>query len=459
MTATENARTDGTRRRAFLMKISTACHFLWKGEEMQVCNHEQRFLIVGFLIRVIASPFTRDPWDMDVWTSIGSAICSGQNPYALASNPLIYPPLWGVFCTTGYVSYAVTKSLFFQYLAIKLPIIIADILICLVVRRLVLNLTHDAKKARRAMLLYAFNPVTIILSSVWGMFDAIPALFALLSLLYLSQGKSLRSSLALGIGIGFKGFFPALLLPFFLLLVWRKAKKLRSCVHFAFESLSIPLAISVPFLLIDWNAYVSAILFPIGRLPENLSYWVLIRELLRINGTSDSTIATLSSVVSTLSFLALYTFLLKKANTLSTGRNQISMRFLLQGSILVMLIFYLTSSTVTGQYLVWIIPFFIIYVESFDQSFRFLFYTLCGLVTVFFVLNVGPGFLAPIAETPEWWIGFQQSAPFWALFVLVGSLFSIACLVSFLRLAKHALVLKGKITERDTSVRITPEGA
>ncbi|MFX0212178.1 MAG: hypothetical protein ACFFDT_39760, partial [Candidatus Hodarchaeota archaeon] len=129
-----------------------------------------------------------------MWQSIGSAILSGSNPYALTSNALIYPPLWGIFCATGYLSYTLTNNSFISYFTLKLPIIIADIFISLTIQKIVYNHTLDITKARTAMILYLFNPVTIIISSLWGMFDAIPTLFALFSIVlfsYSSWGKTI----------------------------------------------------------------------------------------------------------------------------------------------------------------------------------------------------------------------------------------------------------------------------
>ncbi len=402
----------------------------------KVPDFDLYLLMIGFLVRLIPSPFTRDPWDMDTWTSIGSAIYSGQNPYALPSNALIYPPLWAIFCTTSYLSYTLTKNPFLQYFTIKLPIIIADILICLAIKKIVYNLTGDTTKARAAMLLYLFNPVTIIFSSLWGMFDAIPTLFAFLSLLYLSQSEYLKSGLTLGIGIGFKGFFPALLLPFFLLYVWKKERKLYSCLHYTFYSILIPLVISTPFLIIDSNAYVSSIMFHANKLPQNLTYWFLIRELFRTNGIPTTTIIAFSSFLFIASFSMLYFFFIKKANIWPIKENPIQTKFIFKGSILALLIFFLTSSTVNEQYLVWIIPFLIVYMKGYNQPLKPFFYTLCGLDIFFVTINVGPRFFAPIIEMPLWWTNFQYSAPSWALMVLTGSLFSIVCITVFLKIIK-----------------------
>jgi len=401
-------------------------------------NFDLYLLMTGFSLRLLLSPFTRDLYDMDIWTSIGSAIYSGQNPYALPSNALVYPPLWAIFCTTSYLSYSLTRNLFLQYFTLKLPIVIADILICLTIRRIVYNLTGDTSKARTAMILYLFNPVTIIFSSLWGMFDAIPTLFTFLSLLYLSQSKYLKSGLALGLGIGFKGFFPALLLPIFLLCVWKKKRKLSSCIQYLINSILIPLIISTPFLIINSHAFISSVILHANRLPQNLTYWFLIRTLLEINGASTTAIIALSSFLFISSFLILYLLLIKKATTWPMKGNPTDMSFILKGSILALFIFFLTSNVVNEQYLVWVLPLLIVYMIGFNQPRRLFFYVLCGLDIFFVAVNVGPGFFTPIIEMPLWWTNFQYSGSSMILMILTGSLFSIVSGTVFFKLIKVA---------------------
>lgn len=415
-----------------LLKYAPSCLL----RSLSTKNSDLYLLVFGLLFRLGLSPFSRDPWDMNVWQTVGSAILSGQNPYALTSNGLIYPPLWGAFCAASYLSYTLTTNPFLSYFTLKLPIVIADILISLIIKKTVYNHTLDVTKARAAMLLYLFNPVTIIVSSLWGMFDAIPTLFALLSLLYLSQGQYLKSGLTLGAGIGFKGFFPALLLPFFLFYIWKNEKRVSDCLSFSIYTALVPIVISIPFLITDSNTYISMILFPIKRLPQHLTYWFSISELLKANAISTATIISLSSVVSLSLFLALYLFLAKEISVWPMKSDQDKMSFILKGTILVIITFYLTSSTVNEQYFIWAIPFLILYIEIYNQSLKFPFYCLCILDTFFLFLNVGLSFFTPIADIPFWWTSFQYSAPSMALMILTGILFSVVCIIVFLKLRK-----------------------
>jgi hypothetical protein len=99
------------------------------------------------------------------------------------------------------------------------------------------------------------------------------------------------------------------------------------------------------------------------------------------------------------------------------------MRFILKGSILVLFIFYITSSTVNEQYLVWVIPFLILYMKTYDQALEHPFYYLCILDSIFVLLNVGLNFLEPIIDMSSWWIRFRYSAPSIILIILTGIFF------------------------------------
>lgn len=418
------------------MHIPKILQNIRKINENNIPHLDLYLLIAGFLIRLALSPFTRDPWDMDTWTNIGSAILAGHNPYALPFNALVYPPLWAIFCTTSYLSYTITKNPFISYLTLKLPIITADILICIIIRKIVYNITNDNNKARTAMLLYLLNPVTIIFSSLWGMFDAIPALLALQSLIYLSQNKYLKSSLTLGIGIGFKGFFPALLLPLFTFYVWKKGNNLRKTSQYVIHSIIIPLAISIPFLVFDTNSYVGSFIYQTNKTPQSMTYWFLIRELLKATGVPTNLVISLGFSLFTLAFTVSYVLLIKETSTWSRKKEQLEMSFLLKGAIFAITIFLLTSSTVGEQYIIWILPFMVVYSISYNQSLKPLLLALSGINIFYVALNVGPRFFTPITEMPLWWISFQYSFPSLILMITTGILFSVICATIFRKMMK-----------------------
>uniref|UniRef100_A0A7J3Z7G9 DUF2029 domain-containing protein n=1 Tax=Ignisphaera aggregans TaxID=334771 RepID=A0A7J3Z7G9_9CREN len=73
--------------------------------------------------------------------------------------------------------------------------------------------TDSEKLALASQLLWVFNPLAVVTSAWYGLFDSIPTLFVLASLLALISGRALVSALFIALGIVAK-VFPALyLLP------------------------------------------------------------------------------------------------------------------------------------------------------------------------------------------------------------------------------------------------------
>jgi dolichyl-phosphate-mannose-protein mannosyltransferase len=85
-------------------------------------------------------------------------------------------------------------------LLVKMPNIIADIIICYLIYMLVKRrLNHTIAVA--LAVLYAFNPAIIINSAVWGQADAIYTLLALLIVVFILNDKYWLSAIILGIAL------------------------------------------------------------------------------------------------------------------------------------------------------------------------------------------------------------------------------------------------------------------
>jgi len=88
---------------------------------------------------------------------------------------------------------------------IKLPSIVADVLLLLVLDRHFRNQETPVPIASKALLLYALNPVTMLVSGYHGQFDLIPTVFLVLSIVLLAQRSRtmniVLASLSLGLGI------------------------------------------------------------------------------------------------------------------------------------------------------------------------------------------------------------------------------------------------------------------
>ncbi len=123
-------------------------------------------------------------------------------------------PVSGTFAVPN-----LTPDFFFL---LKLPIWIADFLVAALLARM--------SGTIRGWRDYLLNPYVLLVSAAWT-FDAIMLLGLVASAYYLQQGKMGRSGLALAFGTMVK-FFPALLVPTFILFLIKKQRPLREIVAF-----------------------------------------------------------------------------------------------------------------------------------------------------------------------------------------------------------------------------------
>ncbi len=215
-------------------------------------------LALGLAIRELLAPWTGHPWDFEVFARVGYYVAHGSSPYVLLDpvqgitfapwgilTSVGYPPPWPLICGLAYSLYAainqvITAPSLVYFFLLKQPAIFGDILCAVIASRLV-----GGKGSRGVLMFWLFNPLIIIISSVWGMFDSIVVLMCLLSLLWLFRNRSSASGAALGLGAALK-IIPGLFAP--ILMLYSKGK-LRFAALFAAVGGG---AVLLPFLIFGW---------------------------------------------------------------------------------------------------------------------------------------------------------------------------------------------------------------
>ena len=278
-----------------------------------LCNRKLLItLILGTAIRLALAPFTEQRWDMYIWRlnqafvyqyrinpfwpRQGLEFAWGYPPLWLFTLLLVYP-IYITFCPTCYPQEVSLlwnpynsaadpqqkMTLFFESyrrflpppqglvkglnlpildLIIKTPIILSDILIALLLYRIIKSVSRGEKAAKYAYTTWLLNPYVIWMSSIWGMFDAIPTLFIVLSTYYLLQNKIYKSALTLSIATLYK-LYPIILLPINALLIIKRERKIKKAVKYFIISTGI-------IILVIFIAYfVFALYF--GQEPISLS--------------------------------------------------------------------------------------------------------------------------------------------------------------------------------------------
>jgi len=218
-------------------------------------------LVVGLAIRELLSFWTGHPYDMEVWIRTAYSVAQGQNPYSAFMPPVPglsfaflqdrlpgvgYLPLWPVVVGALYWIYSVVPgaSRFFLYFLLKQPPVVGDTLLGYGLYRTIHRWSGRADLALHGLKFWLLFPYAIVISAIWGMFDAIVAVLVLFFVLTLS---SPRGYAALGLGILLK-WFPLIFLPFFVLRETGR-RKLGPVI-----ALAVPIGLTaVIFLSMAWD--------------------------------------------------------------------------------------------------------------------------------------------------------------------------------------------------------------
>lgn len=217
-------------------------------------------LLLGLVLREVLSFWTGHPFDFEIWLRNGYYVSAGMNPYAnmppipgvsfgnpdQAIGSIGYLPLWSLLQAALYRFYVLlpVTNRFLLYFLVKQPEVLGDVLLGYVLYRAVLRGGGSSATAVAALRFWMFFPYAIIVSAVWGQFDALVA--ALLIIFLLSETPVQRSA-ALGFGVFLK-VLPIILAPYLLL---RGRRMERATVLLA---LAIPAVLTgVTFWVAGWE--------------------------------------------------------------------------------------------------------------------------------------------------------------------------------------------------------------
>ncbi len=151
----------------------------------------------------------------------GGAFWLFDHKYVLAQlhNLVRFPPAAFIiyFYQWGYI------------LLLKLPSILADLGLGILVYKLIQDFTGDVRKAAIGMALFVLNPITIFISGGWGQTDSLVTLFGFLSFVLLVKKKFVLSSIFLFISLYQKPGW-AIFVPFFIFLMFLVRPKIKSII-------------------------------------------------------------------------------------------------------------------------------------------------------------------------------------------------------------------------------------
>ena len=355
------------------------------------------------------APFTGHPFDFEIWLRLGYYVAMGQDPYnstfpvANLSMPgsgylpsIGYPPIWPLMLAGIYKLYSIFgyDNRFLYYFLLKQPMVAADLIDGFLIYRF-LSRTSETK-AFKAASFWLLCPFTIIISSVWGMFDQIILAFLLASVFFLS--KTVRSSLSESIGIVLK------LIPLLYVLLLSFAQKSnKKILLYLLISIGLSSAIAfLPYLFFpSWS--VSRVLQTgasvAGTVGNSMNYWVVLYVVTLKTTLPESDFPTLQW----LSFVWIPFVILGSFYCIRKyGADLIRVENFTVAALFVTMIFFLTRSQINEQYLIYFLGLGLLDYHLIGKSLRKKLYHAIWLDSLVFLIannSFLARFLDPIAES------------------------------------------------------------
>ncbi len=373
-------------------------------------------LILAGIVRLCVSLSARDIIDIYNYQQVAEIIHQFGIFGLYTHTPTIYPypPVWvGLEMTALWLH---RQGVLPFSLAIRLPIIIADVAMVAVIWRYVQRHTQFPQRALLAAALYALNPVSIIISCWHGQFDALPLCAVALAMLF-TEHHWQRAAGALSIGIALKSF-PVLLLPMFA----RRQPSLSRQIRFIFYAILPVLFLLIPFLLADAAAVIRELFGYRGHallgvmVPIRTIYVPLTGERFPV----DITMQVIS--LSAYGFLGLYGWAV-------WYMSRVRVTLPMQATI-IFLLFYVVYAGISPQYLLWVLPFMIM--ATADQRWFVILYSIVSTLALFGLYLYATADMFPF--TLDALPGFTRFA-----YGLFGSLWWGCCLLLLIVLARHAV--------------------
>ena len=306
-------------------------------------------LVLSIILRILVVIFTPFLGDIVNTYKLGEGIFENAKIY---SDQLPYPP--PIYYYVAFIFYiSKLTHIPFLYLYKLLPLL-SDIAI--------LILLYKHLKNKTTVLLYAYNPVIILVSSAFGKEEPYVILIVLLSYLSFAKRK-LVSALLLSTSICIKAF-PVLLVPSFI----QKISSIKSKLLF-FLLTTIPVsALVVPFLFINYDGISQNFLNYSGM--ADYGWGAIVKTISAIwsgNSINFSPFASnLHGILTVTKFL--YLVVLGILFFVSSIKKNF---LLLKLIIFIFLLFYIIHGGIGTNFLYWVFPFLLLYNAKVAFSYTF----------------------------------------------------------------------------------------
>jgi len=354
-------------------------------------------IVVGLLVRFLIAPWTSCPYDVYPFYRSATDMLAGAGVYGHAT--FSYPPLFAVVLypfvlllslfmdptqfgslqysmvdvaqATGMLTPVITHPSF--NLALKTPLILADLALGLLLYRFVLGV-KDEKWARWVFILWFLNPLVIWTSSVEGKIDVFPVLMTLITLIAFHRKHYVVAGLALGLGVFFKLYPIYLIILYLALALWLGSnKKFPHLTRMGLRRLSMLVVGGLASVLVALPFFLSSdLMFDfIFRRTGFTSYgglnlWFFL-PVLPSDGVLPNIFPSIMGFPTFIFLLTLFLVLAVSGLTIRRSSAEVdSLSVLSIGNILVVSAVILLQPVTNPQHLLWVFPFLLL--SSFGEK-------------------------------------------------------------------------------------------
>jgi hypothetical protein len=238
-------------------------------------------------------------------------------------------------------------------LIIKVPFLLADIAATCLLYNFLLELKHSKPLAEASAIIFFLNPYLIWISSAWGMFDSLPALFSLTSFVLLYQGKLKASAVSLSVATAYK-LYPLLFLAPVLLFIRQQNRQLRQIVVYVLAYFVALLVLFLPSVSTMFGMLHGLLIGApdVGRGGFGLTYW----SLLLVVSSSNTVVALISNSILFFILVAVTLVALRRpaASILTVNRVQLAY----------VLAVFLSFRFIPEQFFIWGLPLMILAISE-----------------------------------------------------------------------------------------------
>lgn len=409
--------------------IRPAAHRVWSSTPWVLACAALVYASIVLLAVLTLNPYFAQTWDVATFIQAAHRFLDGGTPFDLYAQsrsaqtwPYAYPPFHALAVAIALV--ANTGHLLPEYVAARLPALLADLAVGLVLYRIVRNKSDDPALPLVALLVWLFNPVTFYDTAVQGHFESEWILFVLLAYMAYEESRSVgRATLALAVAVLFKQVAILFAIPFWLALLLREGPpaeaKVAGLVPPRLRRLFLSLGlfalvtgvVSLPFLLYS-NDFLFMNFSYVENVPVQTQSWIV-----ALLGLTRAAPDALNSDFFLLRYQTLVTMLVALGIAVFGIRR--GWDLYLTG-LLIALAFFLTSKKVMGYYYVMLVP-FLLAVALPQRRFRLVLATLLAVTWI----SLSP-YYAAWTNHDHWWV-----------YALLGTANSLFFLWLTVRLISH----------------------